>query len=314
MPTVRIASFNAENLFARFTFAPGVDVGHAVRDGWDVDKTLFTILDEPAKKITAQTILAANADVIALQEIENLDTLKRFRATYLGGTKTYPYAVSIDGNDPRLIDVALLSKHPIVHVRSYQDLRSGRSFVFSRDCLEADVLVEGRTLTLFVNHFKSMLDQSDPKNGRRNTRAKRELQARTVMSIVSARFTEPSEGRWIVLGDFNDYLDIDDAGESGIVELVEWDAVENVVDRLPPDERWTHFFRGDAAPEPGTYHQLDYVLPSRAVAATSGTPPLIIRGGLARRADRYQGPRFPGVGLDEPVASDHCPVVWELNL
>ncbi len=314
MPTVRIASFNAENLFARFTFAPGVDVGQAVRDGWDVDKTLFTILDEAAKKITAQTILAADADVIALQEIENLDTLKRFRASYLGGTKTYPYAVSIDGNDPRLIDVALLSRLPIVHVRSYQDLRSGRSYVFSRDCLEADVLIDGTVLTLFVNHFKSMLDTRDPKNGRRNTRAKRELQARTVIEIVSARFATPSDGRWVVLGDFNDYLETDAAGKSGILELVGWDALENVVDRLPADERWTHYFRGDAAPEPGTYHQLDYVLPSRAVAATNGAPPVIIRKGLARRADRYRGPRFPGVGLDEPVASDHCPVVWELNL
>jgi endonuclease/exonuclease/phosphatase family metal-dependent hydrolase len=315
VPSVRIATFNVENLFARFKFEAGVDEAQAVRDGWDVNKTFFTVFDEAAKKITGKAIQAADADVICLQEVENLDTLKRFRSDYLGGPKAYPYAVSVDGNDPRLIDVAVLSRLPIVHVRSYQQLRSGRSYVFSRDCLEVDVSVNGKTLTLFVNHLKSMLDQHDPKNGRRNTRARRELQARTVKEIVTDRFgARASRKPWIVLGDFNDYLETDEAGGSGIAELVEWNAVENVVDRLPQEERWTHYFRTKSAPQPGSYHQLDYLLPSRALAQNSSAAPTIIRNGLARRADRYQGRRFPGVGVDSPVASDHCPVVWSLTL
>lgn len=115
--------------------------------------------------------------MLALQEVENLDTLKRFRSQFLGGPSAWRYAAAIDGNDPRLIDVALLSKHPIVHLRSHHDLRKGNSAVFSRDCLEVDVEVDGRRITLFVNHFKSMLDTRDPKNGRRNTRAKRQQQS-----------------------------------------------------------------------------------------------------------------------------------------
>lgn len=315
MPNVRIATFNVENLFARFKFEAGVDETQAVRDGWDVNKTVFTVFDDVAKKITGAAIKAANADVVALQEVENLDTLKRFRGGYLGGPKAYPYAVSIDGNDPRLIDVAVLSRLPIVHMRSHQELRSGRSYVFSRDCLEVDVSVGGKTLTLYVNHLKSMLDQHDPGNGRRNTRAKRQLQARTIKEIVTDRFgAQASRKPWIVLGDFNDYLETDEAGSSGIDDLVTWSALENVVDRLPPEERWTHYFRGNSAPEPGSYHQLDYLLPSRALAKNSTAAPTIIRKGLARRADRYQGPRFPGVGLDSPVASDHCAVAWDLSL
>lgn len=57
------------------------------------------------------------ADVLALQEVESVDTLKHFRAGALGGRKAYPYVAGIDGNDPRLIDVAVLSKLPITHVR-----------------------------------------------------------------------------------------------------------------------------------------------------------------------------------------------------
>lgn len=95
--------------------------------------------------------------MIALQEVENLDTLKRFRSEYLGGSRGYPFALAIDGNDPRLIDVAVLSKHPIVHARSYAHLREGSSALFSRDCLEVDVLVDRKRLTLFVQQYKSMM-------------------------------------------------------------------------------------------------------------------------------------------------------------
>jgi hypothetical protein len=69
----------------------------------------------------------------------------------------YPYALPIDGNDKRLIDVAVPPKHPIVSARSHQELCQGRSYIFSRDCLELQIDVDGSPLYLFVNHLKSML-------------------------------------------------------------------------------------------------------------------------------------------------------------
>jgi hypothetical protein len=159
--TVRIASFNVENLFARFKFNSDVDPEKAVKDGWDANKVYFTILDDVEKKITGKLIRSLAAEVIALQEVESLDTLRRFRGDYLGGPKAYPYSILIDGNDPRLIDVAVLSAHPIVRVRSNQYLRSGKAYLFSRDCLEVELEVGGKPLYLFVNHFKSMLDKHD---------------------------------------------------------------------------------------------------------------------------------------------------------
>jgi endonuclease/exonuclease/phosphatase family metal-dependent hydrolase len=243
MSTVRMATFNVENLFARFKFDSGVDPEQAVKDGWDANKTFFTILDEDEKKLSGKLIRSLHADVLALQEVESLDTLRRFRRDYLGGPKVYPYSVLLDGNDPRLIDVAVLSKHPIVHARSNQHLRSGNSYVFSRDCLEVEIDIEGAPLYLFVNHFKSMLDKNDPKNGRRKTRAKRQQQAGTVKEIIEARFgKQAGKEPFVVLGDLNDYLEADDAGSTGISELVEWEQVENVVARRPADDRWTHYF------------------------------------------------------------------------
>ena len=78
-----------------------------------------------------------NADVIALQEVENLDVLKRFRTQRLQGMG-YTHTTLVDGNDPRYIDVAMLSRFPIVAARSTSTSRAARA-LFSRDCLEADV-------------------------------------------------------------------------------------------------------------------------------------------------------------------------------
>lgn len=140
------------------------------------------------------------------------------------------------------------------------------------------------------------------------------LSAATVKEIVTQRFGESAgQHPFVVLGDLNDYLETDAQGKTAITSLVQWDQVVNVVDRLPEEERWTHFFKGNKkCPHPPVYHQLDYLLLSKALADANGKAPHIERKGMPKRADRYSGPRFPGVGQDRPKASDHCPVVVEL--
>jgi hypothetical protein len=185
---IKIATFNCENLFARFKFNKDVDAEAAVRDGWDASRIHFNILNDTEKRLTAEAIRETDADVLALQEVENLDTLKRFRNQFLGGQRAYPYVFAVDGHDPRLIDVAVLSKLPILHGRSYQHLRAGRSPLFSRDCLEIDIEGPSGPLTLFVNHFKSMMDKTEPCKGRSVTRDARARQSEAVRDIISARF------------------------------------------------------------------------------------------------------------------------------
>jgi len=313
---LRLATFNAENLFARFRFAADVDPRRAEREGFTMDELAFGIHDAGQKHLTAGVIAECAADVVALQEVEGLDALKRFRDRYLGGPARYPYAMCIDGNDPRFIDVALLSRHPIVHARSWQHLAGPRGPVFSRDCLEVVVDVPGtRPLTLFVNHFKSMRSRRDPERGRVDTAPTRAEQAAAVRTIVSEHFDGCLDTDWYaVLGDLNDYRDDDERGHCAITTLVDWDALVDPMRELPGDERWTHYSApGLRRPEP-QYRQLDYLLLSRALDARRTGPPDVVRSGLARDARRFTGTRLPGVGPDRPNASDHAAVVVELDL
>uniref|UniRef100_A0AAU2A453 Endonuclease/exonuclease/phosphatase family protein n=1 Tax=Streptomyces sp. NBC_00093 TaxID=2975649 RepID=A0AAU2A453_9ACTN len=307
--TLRLATFNVENLFARWRFKEGVNPADANKRGWIVDRTQFVELGQDDKAITGAALREVGADVLALQEVENVDTLKHFRARSLGAA--YPYVAGVDGNDPRLIDVAVLSRFPITHIRSHQhflDPISPTTALFSRDCLEVDVEVGAgastRTVTLYVNHFKSM------SGGRSETREKRVQQAAKVMELVTERFgRNPGDSAFVVLGDLNDYLATDEEGTPGISDLVGWDQVENVVTRLPADEQWTHYYAKD-----DEYHQLDYLLPSASLAAATTVVPEIYRKGLPLRANKYTGPRLMGVGMDKPKASDHCPVVFEIEV
>lgn len=305
MTTARIATFNCENLFARYRFRDNVDPEDAVRDGWLADSSRFDMNDADAKRITGNAIEATNADVIALQEVECLDTLKRFRSRHIKhGTRTYPYVALIDGNDPRLIDVAVLSRHPITRIRTHQQLKKSprsRSYIFSRDCLEVDVEIGRSTLTLFVQHFKSMM------GGRANTMQRRLGQVAEAREIIQRRFGTRNTGQhpWIALGDFNDYMEQGTA----LDKLVTWNQVENVINRLPDEEQWTHFWA-----KKKEYRQLDYILLSKSLAQATPELPEIIRQGMPKRAERYTGSRFRGVGDNHPKASDHCPVVMTVKL
>ena len=313
MPTpIRLASFNCENLFARFKFEKGVDPAKATSDGFTVNETTFDFLNDTEKALTAKAILAVNADVIALMEVDNHEVLKRFRNQRLK-TMGYTHSMLVDANDPRHIDVALLSRFPIVAVRSHQELKSGSQPLFSRDCLEVDVLVNGSRLVVFVNHFKSMLDKKHPAQGRKNTRAKRVTQAAEVKKLVQARFgANPGGAAWAVVGDLNDYLGPGQGTTSGITELVTWAEVENVVDRLPVEDRWTHFFEKAPAPEPKV-RQLDYILLSKSLASGTTALPVIERRGLSTKATQATGQRFPGVTA-KSFASDHCPVAINITV
>jgi endonuclease/exonuclease/phosphatase family metal-dependent hydrolase len=303
--TVRIATFNCENLFARYNFRSRGKLSTISKRGWDVNETKFTVLNKNEKKLTGEAIKKTKADIIALQEVENIEVLRRFRTDHLGGFRKYPHVMLVDGNDPRHIDVAVLSRYPIVHARSYQHVKKSgaRAFTFSRDCLEADVSVNGSVVTLFVNHFKSMM------GGRAETRGRRVIQSTAVKKLITERFgSSPGKHPFLVLGDFNDYLESDSQGKPGIDALVGWDQVKQVTDRLPADERWTHYYKGGDA-----YRQLDYVLVSNSLSAKVKKVE-IERRGLPKRATRYAGPRFSGVGKDRPKSSDHCPLVVELEI
>ncbi len=160
-----------------------------------------------------------------------------------------------------------------------------------------------------------MFEKNDPCNGRKKSHRKRQIQAERVKDLVLDEFPN-GEGEYVILGDLNDYLETDSQGETAIDEITNWGMVENVVKRRPSEDQWTHYYEGNSqCGFPKTYKQLDYILLSKTLAdANSSSIPKIIRKGLPVNADKYTGPRFEGVGNKKPKASDHCPVVVEINI
>jgi predicted extracellular nuclease len=317
--TVTVATFNCENLFARFKFKgkrvkqgdkyvyrpwTKEELADIADKGFDVDLTKFESLTGEMRTLTAQAIYGTDADVIALQEVESLETLKIFNSRHLNKSG-YKYKILIDGNDPRLIDVAVLSRFPFSGLMTYQFRRTenNKAYIFSRDCLEVGVRVTAtKQLTLFANHFKSML------GGRPQTMNRRKVQSEEVVKILKERFgANPGTKDWVVLGDLNDYIPT-----AGLAPLLDQPWLENVVQTRISDEseRWTHYWD-----EKEEYQQLDYILLSKSLADKNpGAVPAIERRGLPRRAERYAGERFEGVGQNRPKASDHCPVSIKLKL
>jgi len=320
---VRVATFNAENLFRRFDFSKrpggGKNTGKddsSTSGGVVFSDGRFTINNIQEKSLTAATILAVDADVIALQEVESLDLLDLFNKDML--FSTYKYRILVQGNDQRGINVAVLSRYPFQAINTARFAAVGDggvssdlqyveeesksvSYIFSRDCLRVDVAVPGgNTLHMYVNHFKSMA------GGREETRAKRLEQSKRVAAMLERDHGADLGGHYVlVCGDFNDYED-DDAGT---LALIQNPLLENVVrTRLPEAEQWTHFFAKEKS-----YTQLDYLLLSLALSeASKGVRPIIERRGQPKRAEKYQGKRFDGIGVDRPKASDHCPVALDI--
>jgi endonuclease/exonuclease/phosphatase family metal-dependent hydrolase len=296
---IRLATFNVENLFARYNF--NKNYNPLSQNGFTINDLAFDVYDETDKQITAQALREINADVFALQEIESLPVLDAFNSRYLDNMK-YRHRILIDSFDPRKIDVAVLSRYPIKSVQSHRNERnaSNSAWLFSRDCLVAEIDVDGKQLIVYVNHFKSMI------GGRVETHGRRKEQAERVAAILDKRWQANGyEGNFVVLGDFNDYPD----GNTALTSLIKHPGLENVVERMPQEDRWTHFYSGRKE-----YKQLDFILLSKSLAQKNTDPPGIMRKGLPFRAKKYTGPRFPKVGEDGPKASDHAPVFIDIDL
>jgi len=148
---------------------------------------------------TGRVVSEVDADIMLTVEVEDRLTLERFNTQVLGGAlgrRPYPYVLLIDGNDPRGIDIGILSRHPITSVRTHifdsgperPDLR-----LFSRDCPEFEIQLDGTPLVVLGNHLKSKF-QDNPDL--------RLAQAKRVAEIYRAALERTPHV--IVAGDLND--------------------------------------------------------------------------------------------------------------
>ncbi len=306
---MRIATFNVQNLRLRQDRGgPRLD-GARDRDvageqGFAADR-----LDPIDRRLTAAVIRDLRADVIALQEVFDSETLDHFHDHVLlpAGISAYPHRACVPGNDGSGLDVAVISRLPLDEVTSHADLRPedigldppegfGDQPVFRRDCL---VVVVGR-LTLVVCHFKAPWPDAEA------AWPVRRLEAEAVRKILEARFPVSSEAFWLIAGDLND-PDPGRLSGRAIAPLLGQFSVD-LAGRMDPVERWTY-----RHPETGEYTLPDALLASPRLASDwPDAVPVAVREGLGREARLYGGPRLAAVGEHRPHASDHAALVVDL--
>ncbi|MFF4287513.1 endonuclease/exonuclease/phosphatase family protein [Streptomyces sp. NPDC001633] len=294
---VTIGTFNLNNLFSRFNFQAEIPQIQPV--GPDGELTSKYVFDDPEEvrirtykgklikgkasedqDLIAKRIQAMDLDVLAVQEVEDIDTLRYFAAQHLGNA--YKFLSLIEGNDPRLIDLAVLSKFPLGAVTSWQHAvhpSAPGERVFSRDLLEVDILdprdTDRRLLTLFNNHLKSKYVEHgvDPEEGKAAADARRHRQAESIARIVAAR-TRP-DGRYLVLGDMNDSphaATLAPLATSPQLSLTEalahpQETREPKADEPPPpvSGSWTHRFK--ATGQKAQYELFDQIWLSRSLTS-----------------------------------------------
>jgi endonuclease/exonuclease/phosphatase family metal-dependent hydrolase len=186
--------------------------------------------------------------------------------------------VLIEGNDPRLIDVGVLSRLPIGAVTSWRHAvhpDNPAAPVFGRDLLEVEILSGDRSkplLTLYNTHLKSHFvpPGQDPVAGAAAADALRRQQAETVPRIVASRMGPGSA--YVLLGDMNDpptSAALAPMVSTGL-PLVDALAAAREDTPAPPDDPpaparpWTHRFKPPG--QPAQYELFDQVWLSGALA------------------------------------------------
>jgi exonuclease III len=284
---VKVGTFNLNNLFSRFNFSAAVN---QIQSGGaagaltiryeftDLDNIrlrtfrgkLVTAKTDKETKAIAQRIINMDVDVLAVQEVESIGILKEFNKNNLNNL--YPFQILIEGNDPRFIDIGILSKLPIGSISSFQTAvhpdRPNQT-VFGRDLLEVEVLNADRSkklFTLYNNHLKSHFGDDDNNGqGKAKNDLRRQQQAESVSQIVAQRMRTNS--KYIITGDMNDGPD--DGPLSGMLTIEGnqmFNALANPIETRPAKtERsghdptttsWTHRYIKNRIPEHKLFDQI----------------------------------------------------------
>lgn len=311
---VKIATYNVENLF---------DMNH---DGTEYEEYIpngdWGWTDEMYRaklRNTATVIRGIGADIIGLQEIESESALKDLKAEINRQGLYYPYYAFAKTRNSA-VNVALLSRYPIQSALKHPINYSGKY----RDILEAKIMIDGKPLRIFVNHWKS---KSGPES-ERIACAKRLL----------LRLKElPEDEPYILVGDFNSHYEEhktflksrklnDTEGVTGINHILgtvdeEGNPITYAVLKntqasrynlwydLDKEKRWSHQFRGHG-------EGLDNIIIPHTLADGIGIE--YVEGSFERYSPDYlfekgkiyrwqQSRRYPKHHLGEGY-SDHLPV------
>lgn len=302
-----VATLNVQNLRLQ-----SIDGQNRLHGAWDSDVPEDRRFDPIDRRLTGELLKEVDADVVALQEVFDLDSLNHFHQKYFLPTGARPYSqrICLPGNDGRGLDVALLSRRHVDAIQSHASLTLADVDiepppgvdpalpVFRRDCL----MVTIGPLTLLVCHFKSTYPDAV------KAWTTRRLEALVTRRLIERRFQDPAQSLWLILGDLNE-PNLPVMGRQRAIAPLETGFAIDLIQRLPEKERWTYY-----DPHSGLYHCPDALLASPALAERwPNAEPFVVRMGLGKETSRFHGPRLGGVGAHRPHASDHAAVAVDFK-
>ncbi len=213
---------------------------------WNVKNFYNDELDDPAtmeeldpnyeahRSDVGNVVRALASDIVVFSEIENQAVIDDLNALELDDA--YPHRVVIDGNDPRGIDVGVMSKVPFDDVITHKDesfTKEGTtspSYAFSRDALEVHFTFNGRRIVLLAVHYKAKENDNPDK---------RLAEAQRARAIADALAADDPQAGLVILGDFNDL-----PGSPAYLATAAGGWI-NAADAVPEADRWTFQFNGN---------------------------------------------------------------------
>ncbi|HSN89726.1 MAG TPA: endonuclease/exonuclease/phosphatase family protein [Anaeromyxobacteraceae bacterium] len=210
---VRVATWNVHDLF---------DEEDRLVPPGAADEVLAPAEVEAKLDRLSAVLARLDADVVLLQEVENAALLER-----LADRAGYPEARLLEGADPRGIDVAALSRLPVLAYLSHlgeTDAEGGP--LWSRDCVELHVQAGGRRLVLVGSHLVSRI--TDPDGDRRAEQAARMRAIADEVALVRP------DAVLLAGGDLND-----EPESPALAPLLADGAYRDAAARLPPADAWT---------------------------------------------------------------------------
>ena len=176
------------------------------------------------------------ADIVALQEVENIGILEDLVA--LDSLAAYEYQpLLIEGTDSRGIDVAYLVRGDQAEILDVQQQVAPEGLT-SRPPLvvQVEIKTSNDDITLYIlnNHFSSLA------GGEAATEPRRTAQAAWNVIVLEEILAEDPDAFVSVLGDLNSFLDtlpIQTLEESGLI---------HTFDVLPEEECYNYIFQGES--------------------------------------------------------------------
>lgn len=228
---LKIATYNVENLF------DGVENGSEYKDF----KALKWGEERYQKKLNniAKVLKRLNADIIALQEIENQSVLKA-----LAKASGYEY-FKFSGTQNAPVGLGLLSK--IAFTKSDEIVIKNHK---TRNILRLDFKLKDSEFSLFVLHFPAYNNGKGVAGQKAAARALK----RAVAGVKNA----------IILGDFNaNYSPNPKKFIHGELESLFKNGYVNLWDFIPPNQRFSHLGR--------TPRAIDHILLSKEFFSKNGS-------------------------------------------